>query len=105
MGSLHHGQVIPGRLLLSSIDQAKGIVALVALVAACVQRRKPEPWLSKALADAWSTGVHECGWMIESLASDEMAELFREAHEADEAFLRQFEEDVRAGRTGVPLED
>lgn len=107
---LHEGHVVPGRLLLSKNDQIKGTIALCALVSACVQRRKPEAWLSQALVDAWSDGVRACAWMVESLTESpdghcEMSDIFREADEADADFVRQFEEDVRAGRTGIPLED
>lgn len=104
-GKIPSDYVIPNRLLLAVNSQAKGTVALGALLAACVQRRRPEAWLSKALAEAWSNGVRENSWVLHSLVSGEMSKLFREAEEADAAFLLRFEADVRAGRTDVPLED
>ena len=107
---LHEGHVVPGRLLLSVNDQVKGTIALCALVSAFVQRRRPEPWLSKALVDVWSHGSVECDWFIGALTESpeghsEMSGVFKAADDADAAFVRQFENDVRAGRTGIPLED
>jgi hypothetical protein len=64
--SLHDGEVVPRALVESAIVQARGAVALGALLAACVDARKPEPWLTSALADFVLLAVREAARLFAS---------------------------------------
>jgi hypothetical protein len=111
--SLQEGQVVPHVLVESAIRQARGLVAFGALVAACADARRPAPWLTNALADAYLTMTAEGARILASAgypiagASDllDLRAAFAEAEAADQAFLAAFEADVRAGRLGVPEEE
>lgn len=105
--SLHDGAVVPHALVESAIVQCRGFVALGALVAACVDTRRPEPWLTNALADAFAASVREMARLTVSAGYDvaqvspeglwDLEALFREAEDADKAFVAAFQADVRAG--------
>ena len=113
--SLHEGNVVPHALIESALAQNRGIVALGAIVAACVDSRSPERWLTNALADAFLAGMREmarlaasAGYEVALVKPEELWDLealFREAEEADASFRATFEENVRAGRIGVPEDE
>lgn len=49
--ALHEGKVVPLAVMHSVSANARGVAALLALLAACLDERRPEPWLVNALAD------------------------------------------------------
>lgn len=110
--SLHDGDVVPHAFIESAIVQGRGVVALGALIAACVDTRKPEPWVTSALADELLKAVRELARLLASAGYDvgprkptnliDLEAVFREAEEADMAFLAAFESDVNSGREGMP---
>lgn len=112
--SLHDGQVVPHALVASAIVQVRGLVALGALLSACVDARQPEPWLTNALADACLDAVGELARIMASAGIEvgnqpedllDLRALFREAEDADAAFVAALERDVTAGQLGVPEDD
>ncbi|HSN98039.1 MAG TPA: hypothetical protein VLS89_07060 [Candidatus Nanopelagicales bacterium] len=113
--SLHDGRVVPHALVASAIVQSRGLVAFSALLGACVDGRRPEPWLSSALADEVLLAAREvarifasAGYDVAPIEPEELIDLeavFREAEAADAALVASFEEDVRAGRVGVPEDE
>ncbi|EYF02684.1 Hypothetical protein CAP_6574 [Chondromyces apiculatus DSM 436] len=113
--SLHEGAVVPHTLVDIATQQCRGFVAVGAILAVLVDGRRPEPWLASALADAWLNGVRETARIVASGGYDvgprkpegllNLEALFREAEEADAAFLAGFASDVRAGLVGVPEDE
>jgi|GEM_PF-1982196 len=109
---LRAGKAVPRQLSLAYLDVLKGSVAFFAAMAACVEGNRIEPWLASALVEAFEGSVRRLAWLAAGLgyptgvgSSDtavDLALLFQEAQDADQAFLRRFEDDVRHGRTGVP---
>lgn len=99
--SLHDGEVVPHALIESAIVQGRGVVALGALFAACFDARKPEPWVTSALADELLKAVRELARLLASAGYNvgprkptnliDLESVFREAEEADMAFLTAYE--------------
>jgi len=105
---------VPHALVSSAIVQERGLVALGALLSACLDARRPEPWLTNALADAFLASVRESARLLASAGFDvdprplgllDLPTLFQRAEDADAALLAAFARDVNAGRLGSPEDD
>lgn len=100
-GSLHKGLVVPHRLLQSTTTQLKGLVAMFTCGVALSHETRLAPWLSRELVNALDSGVNELAWFMATLGypagidlredAADLKTLFKEADEADAAFLRQME--------------
>lgn len=97
--SLHDGAVVPHALVESAIIQARGGIALGALVAAGFDGRAVKPWLGNALAEAFLAMVREGTRLLASAGLDagpwhgelvDIAALFRDAEEADAKVMARF---------------
>jgi hypothetical protein len=113
--SLHDGLVVPHALVEWSIAVARGVVAFGALLAALTDGRHPEPWLTSALTDSALESTREVARLLASAGYCEAPKgcgslfdvqaLFGEAIDAEAAFRKAFEADVRAGCVGVPEDE
>jgi hypothetical protein len=113
--SLHEGRVVPLPVMRAVSANVRGLAALLALMSACVDDRRPEPWLANTLADRANDGLFDGVRLLASLPSNlslsldverfDLVELQRQAEEADADVLAKLEKAVLAGTPQVLDED
>lgn len=108
--SLHRGKLVPLEVMRAVSANARGQAALLGLMAACLDERRPEPWLVNALADRAMEGLGHGLRLYASLPTSstapglippserlDLAALQAEAEAADAAILAELTRQVESG--------
>lgn len=108
--ALHQGRLVPLEVMRAVSANARGQAALLGLMAACLDERRPEPWLVNALADRAVEGLGHGLRLYASLPTTstatglippserlDLAALQAEAEAADAAIVAELTRQVESG--------